>query len=260
MSSATRSNNQQLADVAGDMFKRAAVAAPAVTWFGELGRSQGLIGNVEEADDPLLTVAVENIEVRLGEVGIIGTRFDKAATEFLGLIDTDDSTPFEQGLERLGGWLGFDARRPGDTGDPDGIWRLGDFVMVGLEAKSQQSDQGPISLDNARETQGHINWVRSNLNPTPETEVFGVIISPRMSVSSDALPQCESLFLVSRSEVRDMAREAIALIRGVRARATDESSDSLRTLIRTRLVESQLDPGSLLQTMKKCPLFELPVL
>ena len=179
-----RSGDDHLAEVAVDMFRRAASAAPAVTWFGELGRSQLLKGQVEEAHDPLLTAAVENIEHRLSEVGVVGSRFEMAVAEFLELIDSDDPTPFEQGLEQLGGWLGFDATRPGDSGDPDGIWGLGDFVIVGIEAKSQQSEQGPISLDNARETQGHINWIRSNLNPPTETEVFGVIVSPRSSVTS----------------------------------------------------------------------------
>ena len=169
-------------------------------------------------------------------------------------------TPFELGLEQLGSWLGFDATHPGGSGDPDGVWRLGDFVILALEAKNQQSEEGPISLANTRESQGHLNWVRSNLNPASDTEMFGVIVSPRSSISSDALPQCESLYLISLSKVREMAREVVTLLRAVRARATEDSSEDLRRLIRERLVEASLDPKNALRTFRECPLSQLPVI
>jgi hypothetical protein len=257
--SAKRANNSHLAEVARDMFKRAAAAAPAVTWFRELARIPMMQGNVEEPEDSLLLEAVENIENRLGELGVVGTRFEKEVAQILSLIEDDEATPFEQGLEQLGRLLGFDAIRPGKTGDPDGIWRISDHVIVAIEAKSNQSAGGPISLSDTRETQGHINWVRSNLSPAPNTEVFAIVVSPRSVISSDALPQCSSLYLVSCSEVRETAREVMNLIRGIRANATEEPSEGIRSLIGHRLREHDLDPCTLLQFFRRKSLSELPV-
>ena len=257
--SAKRSSDDHMAEVARDMFRRASSAAPAVTWFGELARTPVLDGHVEEPEDLMLAATVENIESRLSEVGVAGSRFEREVTEFLDLIDKDEAGAFERGLEQLGAWLGFDATRPGRRGDPDGIWRLGDLVILALEAKSQQSAEVPISLDNARETQGHLNWIKSNLHPPPETDVFGVIVSPRSSISSEALPQCTSLHLVGRSQARDLARQVVALIRGVRARGIEESSDGLKMLIQQRLTESGLEPSKVLHTLKELPLPDLPV-
>ena len=258
--SASRSGDDHMAEVAREMFTRASSAAPAVTWFGELARTPVLRGKVEQPADPMMAAAVENIENHLSEVGVVGRRFEREVTEFLELIDSDEAAPFERGLEQLGAWLGFDAIRPGRTGDPDGIWRLGDFVILALEAKSGQSEEDPVSLANARETQGHLNWIKTNLEPTAETNVFGVIVSPRSSISREALPQCESLYLMGLSQARITARQIVDLVRGIRVRATEESSEALKTLIRQRLTESGLDPARVLHTLKKLPLPDLPVM
>jgi len=211
----SQSGDVQMANVAREMFERAAGAAPAVTWFGQLARTPLLKGRLPEPEDPLAAIAVENIETRLSEIGVVGGRFDKEVSEFFALVDDDDPIPFERGLESLGRWLGFEASRPGRQGDPDSIWRLGDQVIVAFEAKSQQSTEGPVSLDNAREAQGHLNWVKSNLKPPEDTEVFGVVVSPRTSIGSEAIPHCESLYLLHPSAVRGTARDIVSLVRAI---------------------------------------------
>lgn len=246
-----------MATVSRDMFRRAASATQSVTWFLNLANNPLLMEKIDSPADEFAANAVEGIEAQLLQAGVVGERFEKDIQTFLELIDNDDARQFENGLRILGGWFGFDASRPGGQGDPDGIWRLADLLIVAFEAKTEESSEGPISVRTAREAQGHLNWVNSNLDPASNSEVIGVVISSRSKIAKEALPHCENLYLVSTSEVRQWSRDITDLVRGLRARATQESSGALRDMILERLTETGLDPKRLLGLLKSKPLSEL---
>lgn len=255
--SADQTGDEQMATVSRDMFRRAASATLSVTWFLNLANNSLLMEKIDSPADEFAANAVEGIEAQLLQAGVVGERFEKDIQAFLELIDNDDARQFENGLRTLGNWFGFDASRPGGQGDPDGIWRLADLLIVAFEAKTEESSEGPISVRTAREAQGHLNWVNSNLDLASDSEVIGVVISSRSTIAKKALPHCENLYLVNTSEVRQWSRDITDLVRGLRARATQESSGALRDMILERLTETGLDPKRLLGSLKGKPLSDL---
>ncbi|MBI4311383.1 MAG: DEAD/DEAH box helicase family protein [Chloroflexi bacterium] len=238
----------QYGDVARELFGRASAAAPAIAWFRTLGQDRQIATGAESE------LTAEQIEKRLGEVGIIGSAFEEQMSDMLRLIDSNVPQSFHQGLELLGCWLGFGARRAQSAGEPDGVWWLGDTMILAFEAKTQESAEGPISLSWCRETQGHLAWVKTNLGPPASCPLNGVIISSRQRVSFDSRPVRENLYAIDPAAMRKLAREVCDAIRGLRAAATDRPSEEMREIISQRLAQLGLDPGSILRLISSVPI------
>ena len=219
--SMTKDNMPHLREVARDLFGRACAASPRSTWFREASRVVNLDVPDDPIDDPLLLNASEAIERRLQQVGVTGAGFEGEAQAVINLLDSADSTPFEQGLERLGLWLGISAVRPSGTGVPDGVWPFSEEAILAFEAKSNESPEGPISLSTAREAQGHINWVKTTMPVLDSTIVSTVVVSDRITVASDALPNAANLFIVSLTYIRDLGRRVVAILRSLRSQAAN---------------------------------------
>ena len=52
--------------------------------------------------DPYLATQTDNIEMVLNDLGLFGVVFERRMKTLLDLINSDDATKFEQGLELLG--------------------------------------------------------------------------------------------------------------------------------------------------------------
>ena len=248
-----------LREVGRDFFRRACQASPRSTWFVEAGRAVDFDTGENLIDDVLLLEAAEKIERRIQQFGVVGAGFESEIQEMIDLLDSVEAPRFEQGLERLGLWLGFSAIRPPGTGVPDGVWPFAGDAIVSLEAKSNESPTGPISLSTAREAQGHINWVKSNIRPTDSTSLFTVILSDRNVISADAVPNSEALYVVSLGWARELCRMVAAVVRALRAQASAVSNEEFRQIIAERFKEEKLDPVSVLNEMQNGPLRDFPV-
>ena len=174
-------------------------------------------------------------------------------------LDGDDASPFEQGLERLGLWLGVDSVRPKGTGVPDGVWLFADETAVAFEVKSNEQSMGPISLSTAREAQGHNKWVESNIGVSDSTPISTVVISNRGTVASEALPSSEELFVVSLTTIRELGRRVVSSVRALRAEVSETNNESFRRVIAQRLKDEELDPRSIQAAFQLNPLKDFPV-
>ena len=250
-------NSIHLSEVARELFSRAYSASPTATWFREASRLADI--EVEPIDDEWLLSAAEAVERRIQEVGVAGAEFDKQAQLMIERLDGNEATPFEQGLEQLGYWLGIDARRPTGKGVPDGVWIFAGETIVGLEAKSNEQPNSPISLSTAREAHGHLQWIRSNLEVPDSTSVCTVIFSDRSTVAAEALPHAEYLFVVDLKFIRDLGREVASTVRSLRSQASNTSDEDFRRLIADRLREEGLDPRSVLTALQHKALGDFPV-
>ena len=256
--SMTKDNMPHLRDVARDLFGRACAASPRSTWFREASRVVNLDVADDPIDEPLLLTASEAIERRLQQVGVAGAGFESEAQNMINLLDSADSTPFEQGLERLGLWLGISAVRPSGSGVPDGVWTFSEETILAFEAKSNESPEGMISLSTAREAQGHINWIVTNMQALNSASVLAVVVSDRTTVAIDALPNTANLFVVSLSDIRDLGRRVVAILRSLRAQAANTGNEDFRRFIAERLKAEKLDPGSIRAQLLSNPLTKLP--
>ena len=257
--SAARDNSVHLRDTATELFNMACKAAPTLTWFREAVRFTDFAISNEPAEDPLLLVVSEAIEKRIQEVGISGARFERETQDMIARLDGTEATPFEQGLEQLGHWLGVDAVRPSGTGVPDGVWSFAGETVVAFEAKSNEQPTGPISLSTAREARGHINWVQSHMQGNGSTPVSTVVISDRMTIAADALPNAEELFVVNLAYLRQLARKVVDTVRALKAQASGINNEDFRREIAERLRENQLDPATIRTALLAFPLSQYPV-
>ena len=256
--SVDRDNALHLRETARDLFARACAASPLSTWFREVVRSMDIKPGGIAEDDLALLAAAEAIEKRLQQVGIAGAGFEKEAESMIELLSQDEANPFEQGLELLGVWLGADAKRPKGQGVPDGIWSFGEEAVIALEAKSNEQPTSPISISTAREAQGHINWVKSELQISESVPISTVVISDRASVAPEAVPHTENLYVVSLPYIRQLGPKIISVVRGLRAQASEASNENFRQIIAERLKEDKVDPKSILPELLAFPLHELP--
>ncbi len=251
--------SSHLGDVARGMFSGACSASPTATWFVEASRLAEIEVDEEPLADSLLLASAELIERAIREVGVVGGEFEKQAQEMVDWLDNSESTPFEQGLEKLGLWLGLDAKRPTGTGVPDGVWPFAEEVSVAFEAKSGEQPDYQISLSTARQAQGHLRWITSELDTPGSTPMFSVILSDRTTISSDARPQTESLYVLDLSTVRQLGRKVASTMRSLRTEAASTRNEHLRGVIAQRLKDDELDPRSILELLQGKALSDFPV-
>ena len=254
----TKEKLVHLHNVARDLFGRACSASPRSTWFREATRHIDFEITEQPVDDPSLLIACEAIEGRIQQVGVVGAGFEKNTKTMIELLDKTDATSFEQGLEQLGQWLGVHAIRPLGAGVPDGVWSFAGETVVAFEAKSNEQPTGPISLSTAREAQGHIKWIESNMHVTGSSSVSAVVISDRTTISNDALPNTKALFVVSLTSLRELGLKVVSTMRALRAQASGTSNEDFRQVIAERLKDEKLDPKSILGVLQGNPLAELP--
>lgn len=256
--SAARENAEHLLTAAGELFERACGASPRSTWFREAARNASIRALNEPLDDQLLLATSEAIEGRLHEIGVVGAGFESDIKIMLDQLEGNEAKPFEQGLERLGHWLGIDAKRPTGQGVPDGVWLFGGATAVAFEAKSEEQPEGSISLSTAREAQGHINWVKSEFDFDTSAPVSAVIVSDRETVAPEALPNSEDLSVVNLTWIRQLGRKTADTIRAVRVEASTVSDQDFRRVIADRLKADSLDPQSIRTALQGNPLGEFP--
>ena len=252
-------NSAHLSETAQELFARACSAAPTSTWFRETATRVANRSSDQFDDDPLLLLAAERIERRIHHIGVAGAGFDREAKTMIDQLDSIDAKTFEQGLERLGAWLGVEALRPTDKGVPDGVWVFADETVVTFEAKSMEHQERPISLNTARQARGHIKWVEHELQVPDATAIPAVIITDRTTVAKEALPSTQGLYVVDLPTIREFGRRIIALIRSIRAQASESDGEDFRRFIAESLNEKELDPSRILAMLQCNPLSEFLV-
>ena len=257
--SAQRDHATHLRDTARDLFGRARAAAPRTSWFLEATRLANFQVDGQLVDDPLLLNAAEAVEKRIQQIGVAGAGFEAEAKSVVEQLGSDRHVAFEQGLERLGWWLGLDAFRPDGQGVPDGIWSFAGDAVVTLEAKSEEVTTGSISVNTARQARGHIEWVKSNMQELDTAPISSVIISDRTTVANEAMPHTTGLFVVSLTAVRELGQNVISTVRALRTEASETSNETFRRAVADRLKAEQLDPKSILARFQSSPLDAYPV-
>jgi replicative superfamily II helicase len=168
--------------------------------------------------------------------------FDDAVAE---LVPEASAGRYEEALENLGAYLGFEAERPEKVYGigPDVLWRTDapfDFV---IEAKSEKDDNNPLYKKDHAQLLEAEHWFKSTY---PERE-SGVSALPEAvadekvtPMGSYALPLAEISKIVGA--LRAVLRELIACPGG---------ADALRERCEVALQKANLKPGAIRQTFMK---------
>jgi hypothetical protein len=128
---------------------------------------------------------------------------------------------------------------------------------VAIEAKSDESPGGPISLTTVRQAKTHAAWVRANCSVSSTAEVITVVTSPRTTVARDAQQHADGLFFLPLDQVRQIAKNLVAVLRRARAQAEKTARDLLIERLCDDLRQHGLLPSQVLQTLMGMPLSSL---
>lgn len=234
------SDNDSL-ETAKDCLKRAAACCIAISWFARLARSANNNAGLTEVDE-ITAVAVESIRDKLAEWGAVGSRFEQEVAQALKDIQATDHKQFHQGLKVLGQMLGFQSDIPNGNGAPDCIWSIGSDIYVVHEAKSNQTSDNPISIDDVQQAQGHENWLRANRPCGSGTEILCLVESPRETVDADAVLHAKSLCHALPEQMKTMADEIADVLRRVRALMLGVSDEKVLEHLHGELRAAKLTP------------------
>ena len=246
---------RETAETARDLFGRAAKCSKAVSWFSRLAAQADPTEIV--ALDMETSQGLERVLTELDGLGLHGVHFETKLGELASLISATEAKSFESGLRLLGTLLGFEAQRPAGEGTPDGVWRLSDKRGLVLEAKSDQSPEGPVSLTDVRQSLTHDKWARENCSFASDAELRTVIVTPRSFIDRHARPHVGDLRYCPIDVIRELARQTTTALR--RARATLAGTDESRALdiIATEFERESLMPDVVIERLTGTWLSEL---
>ena len=187
----------------------------------------------------------------LRRLGIRGRDFEDKVSLIASRLAGTDATQYELGLLELGTLLGFDAARPNAEADPDVAWRDGTDIWIVFEAKSEESEEGPLSASDVRQAETHLRWVQRELAwEAPERSVLA-IVCPKTAVHEAAKTIAGEQQLVHPDAIREIASRAIATGRAVHAVARPMSDEELVEEFATRFTEAQLTNDALAHELSR---------
>jgi hypothetical protein len=192
-------------------------------------------------------------------LGRIGTKCKKVLAEHRTLIQAKNSSAFEQGLEMLGRLLGAEAKRFTEKGEPDGFWLFGDWHAFVFEAKTDESEQGAISLNTVRQASTHEQAVRSKKLLPEYVPCSTVIISPRKTIDSLALPSAGKMVYVSHADIISLFDAASKAFEEVRAASVGNTDEVLRERFLQHYKHLKLSMQMVADSLQKKRLDSLPV-
>lgn len=216
--------------VAAELERESQAIAKGLVWLSKLeSRFVPDDEDLEPSDLWRIDRAVDEI-VR---VGWGSRRFEHRVALIEQGIRGTESTAFEVALKEIGLLLGFDADRFDAQGDPDGVWRSEDQLWIALEAKSEESAGGEISIGTVRQANTHLRWAERHFRQPAPHASYTVIVSPRDAVASDARQLADdNVYATSLDAMRELGAEVIAAWREVRAVGRGKDREELTTLVR----------------------------
>jgi plasmid stability protein len=236
-----------------DYYRKAQAAAPVLRWLVNLQADRS--DDTPEAAlhlDSATAAIVERLEVSLEQMGTIHDRkFDAEERAILtALLQTDDGKVFEDGHERLGRVLGYEAGNSHDDAAPDPWWIADDIVFV-FEDHAQGQETTTFSASKARQASTHPDWILENLDVPATAEIISVLITPCTTTTTGAIPTLRKVRYWSRDDFCAWAKEALRVIRDLRRTFTGVGSLAWRTEAAARLKEACITPLELKAKLTK---------
>lgn len=233
--------DSKLIALAKDFLGRAAGCCSGVSWFARLARSAEESRRAADSNE-LTAVAVQNVRDRLMEWGVAGGRFEREIQQATTDLLATEHKQFHRGLKALGEMLGFEAEVPENDADPDCVWSIEDEIHIVHEAKSDHTPADAIGVNDVRQAQSHVNWIRANRTCTENTRILALIESPRTTVAQKALAHAKSLCHCQPTLLQGMCEEIAAILRRVRSQSAALSDEKVLEQLTGKMVDARLTP------------------
>ncbi len=246
---------------ARDYFKRAASTASEVVWFSRLSRLTLDDDSSYQADTRLMKV-IEGLERQLEKLGTANNRkFESEVKEIIDNLNKDkeeDSKKFEDGHERLGKLLGYEAQNSTENAAPDPWWVAGDDLCIVFEDHSTINLETILGANKVRQAASHPNWIKDKFPHLQNAEIIPVMITPCQKIETGALPHVQDVCYWNREEFIVWANHAISIVRELRRSFPGEADLEWRKRAAQEYRDAGIDPTSLVEKLRKEKLRDLP--
>ncbi|MUG98707.1 DEAD/DEAH box helicase [Scytonema sp. UIC 10036] len=259
---AAKDGISSMESVARDFFQRAANTAEGVRWLYELSRLY--IENQQEnrADVFRLAAVIEGLETQLLALGTANDRkFDaeeKKILENLSKVREEDSKAFEDGHERLGRLLGYQAANSEVNAAPDPWWIAGDDFCIVFEDHSVNSQETPLGANKVRQAASHPNWIKANVQLRSDAVIITVMVTPCKTIENGAMPHTSDVCYWNQKEFQTWAENAVSVVRNLRRSFPGEANLEWRERAMQAYRDNGLDPASLTADLRQRKLAHLP--
>jgi hypothetical protein len=152
-------HDKKFEKVVTDFLSRAKDACKTVSWFPQEMKFIEVGKDFAEVTTDVQALQVEAIVDVLNNLRATGPRFNDKMDEVERLLKATDPKSFDQGMVELGRLLGFVSWKPEGVAAPDAVWQLTFKLLFLLEGKSDENPNSGISVQNCRQTSGHLDWL-----------------------------------------------------------------------------------------------------
>lgn len=252
--------------VARDFFKRAASTTEGVSWLYQLSRLNLEENNENQVDKLRLTFVIEGLESQLSLYGNFNDKKFEAEVKLIlenlwRVKDTqEDSKAFENGHERLGRLLGYQAGNSNGDADPDPWWIADDDFCIVFEDHSTNNHGNSLGATKVRQAASHPNWIKQNISSLrKESEILPVVVTPCKNITSGAAPHTQDVCYWNQQEFQDWAEKAITVVRDLKRTFPGEANLEWRETAMKAYQDYGLDPASLAKNLRANKLTNLPI-
>lgn len=240
--------DEQLREMARKYLQRAKQASESGSWFVSLTSlvDEGDDGPETETTDERTRLMVEGIQTVLRDSGLHSPRLEKELRNTRNLLESGDHRKFDEGVERLGEWMGWDSERTTEDGDPDVVWQLKDIVALAFETKPEESPDHGISKATCRQAQGHYEWLDDQRSVDNSVVV---VVSPRDKLHHLAEPHTGDLSYLHPDDVLGLFRRVAKLHRQLNSKVAEPEAESARDTIRESMSRQRLTADDVMDVL-----------
>lgn len=237
---------------ARDQYLTALKTERSLAWLVPLSKLAGVTeDSAKVVEDKDTWSIIERLEALFDNLGTLTDyKYDKFEAEVRSKLDKNEANVFEEGHEKLGRLLGYDAGNRNDTGSPDPWWMANGTLCLIFEDHSDASPDNSLNVNKARQVCTHPNWVRETLPVEQDAKVVPVLVTPVEVADEAALPHLKNVLVWNLAEFRSWAHNAISVIREIRKQYPNSGDLVWRATAAEKLAEAQITPRELLSMLQ----------
>ena len=194
-----------------------------------------------------VTSQVERLEGVLLAMGTAhDMKFEKKAKEiFEGLAEPET---FEEAQHQLGELLGFVAGNGNSDAEPDPWW-LGDTKGLVFEDHAKGAASTVFGVNKAKQAAGHPAWLSEYRSEAEGLETTAVLVTPCTVAGKGAKPALKDVRYWGLDDFRAWAKEALNVIRALKASLPQEGDLYWRQEAAEKLAEAGLTLDAILNML-----------
>ena len=241
MELAEERNDDVLRKSGQTLLRKAYTAARGTAWLRQVEPSATGERVLDELDEAAVHRAAEHGPRRQAT-----TKWAARHAPMIPGLAQPTAGPYEAALADLGTLVGAESYKPAGEGRTDSAWIWPGRWWLALEAKSQQEDEGPVSLSIVWQANDALKTLSHDRHePVPDGSAI-LIVSPRQLPDPTAAIVAEPfLYMVTPSDLLAFAKDAVSAWKQIRAQGNGLSDEEALDLTREAFCEHGILPSDI---------------